>query len=60
MAKRLTPHGKMKELLGRLARVPKSEIDAEAACEKSDRMIFPRETRKPGQIVPIMKRRTGS
>lgn len=59
MAKRLTPHGKMKDLLRRLVKVPKSEIDSEDACEKADRRIFPRETRKPGQIVQMPKRKTG-
>jgi hypothetical protein len=55
MSKRPTPHAKMKDLLGRIARVPKSEIDSEDACERADHAIMPRTKAKPGQIATMKK-----
>lgn len=55
MPKRQTPHGKMKALLAKIARVPKSDVDSEDACERADAMINPRVKAKPGQIVTMKK-----
>jgi hypothetical protein len=54
MSNRRSPHAAFTDLLTKLARVPKVEIDAEEKREarNESRRKTPKPSAKPGQIVP--------